>query len=436
LKRRKKWIFIKLSKENDIELKEIELISARIFIRMSIEWTDFPSEFDLSGYQGNREGRIRNKKSKYILSPKPRKDTGYVQVSLEKDRDKGRTSYRLHNLLAKLFIPNPKNKRTVDHINRIKTDNRVVNLRWATHQEQNNNRTKPKKIAGVPVYQLDDRGKKIKMWGKISDAERELGISLGKITMVCKGQRKAAGGYGWRYVYQDKINGEEWKKYKDIEVSSEGRVKAVFGRVNYGRKIACGYMNCSPTKNDLGKHELVHDIVAELFIPNPSPDDNHIVNHKDGIKTNNKMENLEWTDNSGNGKHAHENGLVTKSKRLNIAVDQYDLEGNFIKTFESMGEAGRELGIHHGVISKVCNGIFKQTHGYVFKHHDEDFVKNRSGSKGMPIKVYDLEMNFIKKFKNPTLAAKELNVSPSNIHLACKGIYKQTGGYRFKYAKQ
>ena len=398
---------------------------------MSVKWTDFPSEFGLYRYQANREGQIRNKTSKYILSPKPRKDTGYITAKLTKDD--GSRSYLLHNLLARLFIPNPENKRTVDHINRIKTDNRVVNLRWATHKEQNENRTKPKKIAGVPVYQLDKNNEKIKTWKKIKDAEDELGITSGKITMVCKGQRHTAGGYGWRYVYQEKIKGEKWKKYKDIEVSTEGRVKAVIGRVNYGRKIAGGYMNCSPIKGDPNICKLVHVLVAKLFIPNPT--EYPIVNHKDGIKTNNKVENLEWTDNSGNCKHAHENGLVTKSKRLNIAVDQYDREGNFIKTFESMGEAGREMGIHHGVISKVCNGIFKQTHGYVFKHHDEDFVKNRSGLKGKPIKVYDLEMNFIKKFKNPTLAAIELGVSPSNIHLACKGTYKQTGGYRFKYAK-
>ena len=61
-------------------------------------------------------------------------------------------------------------------------------------------------------------------------------------------------------------------------------------------------------------------------------------------------------------------------------------------------------------------------------------LKIDHGSKGRPIKAYDLEMNFIKKFKNPTAAAIELGVSPSNIHLACKGTYKQTGGYRFKYA--
>jgi len=47
-----------------------------------------------------------------------------------------------HRILGELFIPNSLNKRTIDHINRNKLDNRVVNLRWATYSEQNNNRSK------------------------------------------------------------------------------------------------------------------------------------------------------------------------------------------------------------------------------------------------------------------------------------------------------
>ena len=98
-------LFLKRPSKNDIDLKKFVVISVRIFIKMSSEWTDFPSEFNLSRYQANKEGQIRNKVSKYVLSPKPRKDTGYIEVNLLKDgsKDKKFTSYRIHNLLAKLF---------------------------------------------------------------------------------------------------------------------------------------------------------------------------------------------------------------------------------------------------------------------------------------------------------------------------------------------
>lgn len=52
----------------------------------------------------------------------------------------GHKSWRVARLIAECFIPIPEGKPTVDHINRIRTDNRVENLRWATYREQNLNR--------------------------------------------------------------------------------------------------------------------------------------------------------------------------------------------------------------------------------------------------------------------------------------------------------
>ena len=64
-------------------------------------------------------------------------NNGYLTVGLTKDRKQ--KFFFIHRLVAEAFIPNLDNKPCIDHINTIKTDNRVENLRWVNHEENNNN---------------------------------------------------------------------------------------------------------------------------------------------------------------------------------------------------------------------------------------------------------------------------------------------------------
>lgn len=101
---------------------------------------------EIEDYEGLYEisdlGRVKsywiNKTEGEIL--RPLKDGGgYLFVVLFKNRV--RKMMTIHRLVGEAFLTNPENKPTIDHFNRIKTDNRACNLRWATMSEQNQNKS-------------------------------------------------------------------------------------------------------------------------------------------------------------------------------------------------------------------------------------------------------------------------------------------------------
>ena len=92
----------------------------------------------IEGYEGlyavSSLGKVYSFHSKRLISPKKSK-AGYLRVTLSKNNQQ--RVFAVHRLVALAFIPNPCLKPTVNHINEIKTDNRVENLEWATIAEQN-----------------------------------------------------------------------------------------------------------------------------------------------------------------------------------------------------------------------------------------------------------------------------------------------------------
>jgi len=92
----------------------------------------------LTNYSVSNLGNVRNDKTNKLLKKLITK-RGYFVVNLYKN-SKMKTM-RVHKLVANAFIPNPDDKPCVDHINNIKLDNNISNLRWVTHTENNRNRS-------------------------------------------------------------------------------------------------------------------------------------------------------------------------------------------------------------------------------------------------------------------------------------------------------
>ena len=92
---------------------------------------------DYPNYLIYDDGRVYNKNRNRFLKPCPN-SLGYYRVCLCENNE--RKTCKIHRLVAIHYIANPENKREVDHINRIRTDNRIENLRWATSSENNQNK--------------------------------------------------------------------------------------------------------------------------------------------------------------------------------------------------------------------------------------------------------------------------------------------------------
>lgn len=180
-------------------------------------WKDIPGYSGL--YQISNLGRIRSypkwrgpvRLKAKILKPRINQH-GYKQKILVKNGI--RKTYNIHRLVAMAFIPNPYNKKCIDHINTIKTDNRVENLRWVTHKENSNNPLSLNKHIGIKgpwagkygaqhpnskkINQYTKDGKFVRSFDGIAQAERELGIY--NIYRSLISATKMVGGYFWRYA--------------------------------------------------------------------------------------------------------------------------------------------------------------------------------------------------------------------------------------------
>lgn len=179
----------------------------------------------------------------------------------------------------------------------------------------------------------------------------------------------------------DKLH-ETWKPIPRYEwkysISSAGNVKNVVkGNILTPSRHSKGYVKvCLSRKFDSQKGKrvavefYVHRLVAEAFIPNPGnlPQ----VNHKNGDKTDNRVENLEWVNNQENHIHRFRAlkhkpsslGMFGKDNPKSKPVNQLTKSGKLLKTWDSISDVHRELGFTISNISAICRGKGRTYKGF------------------------------------------------------------------------
>lgn len=164
------------------------------------------------------------------------------------------------------------------------------------------------------------------------------------------------------------------------EVSNLGNVKSLrTGKLLKQSKDKAGYKILSLTKDGKSKSFLVHRLVALTFIPNPQglPE----VNHKDETHDNNVLENLEWISKKGNRNYGTYKERMSKTQKEagthNKSVSAYDKKTLvFVKSYDSITEAEKELGLSKGSIGQALSGRIKTSGGYIWKYNKKLTMKD------------------------------------------------------------
>ena len=162
---------------------------------------------------------------------------------------------------------------------------------------------------------------------------------------------------------------EIWKDIEGYEglyqVSNLGRVKSLEKirgvqfqkeKILIPQTIKGGYLRIGLSKNGKSTKFLIHRLVAEAFIPK-----HFTVNHKDGNKTNNSLDNLEWVSQKENNIHAYQTGLKphgTQRKDAKLNEQQIkEIRSNYIPNDRnySTRSLAQKYGVHPSIIQRVVN---------------------------------------------------------------------------------
>lgn len=274
-------------------------------------------------------------------------------------------------------------------------------------------------------------------------------------------------------------NYENYIIYDTGELLNETTGKMLNGSIRLN-----GYKQYRLSKNNEKISFYAHRLVAEAFLPNPY--NLPIVNHKDGNKLNNNLENLEWVSYSENCEHAHQSGLISKRKKAEFYIEDLPDEkwvgkigfplylisnygrirnretGRILKPSIACGYYKIRLSNNgnvkdfmiHKLVYELFSGL-RIPESCVIDHIDGNKLNNhidnlrcitnsenvlaalyetKTNATAKSVNQYSLNGEYIQSFRSAREAAKQLELDSSTISKVCRGKNKTHGGFIFKYS--
>lgn len=178
-----------------------------------------------------------------------------------------------------------------------------------------------------------------------------------------------------------------------VSINKDGIKRILKGKIMNPAIGPHGYYTICLRKKGLRETARIHRLVAVEFIENPN--NLPIINHKNEIKTDNRVENLEWASYAYNvnygtslermkrtrkengigvGKNHPRYAMFGKDNPCSKPILQFDLDGNFVAEYDSVMTVERTLGFLNGNVVAAARGRYKQAYGYVWRYKFEKVI--------------------------------------------------------------